>query len=177
MRKETSRAGNSAPNAAYIPVLRLDCLESERRQDRRGPDPGHRLKRYHATLPVIGRLIAGGAGCTRWPQVGRTKSLRSMVTEIARLGELVASISAAPRVRFISPDRWRGGVDWHQLGSDSPESKHRGARLLGLIGAASENRRSLDQAPDHGSPLWTVRIHFSCESRRTDLGRSPVHVE
>jgi len=91
------------------------------------------LTRYQPPLkPVIGRLIAGGAGERDGLREG-DEVVEVDGHAIAGWEELVASISAAPG-RALQFKILRGGAT-HQL-TVTPEPKHEAGKTLGRIGAA-----------------------------------------
>jgi regulator of sigma E protease len=91
------------------------------------------LTRYQPPLkPVIGRLIAGGAGERDGLKEG-DEIVEVDGHAIAAWEELVAAISAAPG-RTLQFDILRGGAA-HRL-TVTPESKHESGKTLGRIGAA-----------------------------------------
>jgi regulator of sigma E protease len=91
------------------------------------------LTRYQPPLkPVIGRLIAGGAGARDGLKEG-DEIAEVDGHAISRWEELVALISAAPG-RTLQFNILRGGAQ-HRL-AVTPESKQEGGKILGRIGAA-----------------------------------------
>ncbi len=91
------------------------------------------LTRYQPPLkPVIGRLIAGGAGERDGLKEG-DEIVEIDGRAIAGWEQLVASISAAPG-RTLEFGILRGGAPHHL--AVTPEAKHEGGKTLGRIGAA-----------------------------------------
>ena len=91
------------------------------------------LTRYQPPLkPVIGRLIAGGAG-ERDGLLEGDEVLAIDGRAVAGWEDLVASISAAPG-RALQFDISRAGTEHHLV--VTPESKHENGKTLGRIGAA-----------------------------------------
>jgi len=91
------------------------------------------LTRYQPPLkPVIGRLIAGGAG-ERDGLMEGDQVLEIDGRAIAGWEELVASVTAAPG-RALQFNVLRAGTAQHVV--VTPESKHEGGKTLGRIGAA-----------------------------------------
>ncbi|HXF15405.1 MAG TPA: RIP metalloprotease RseP [Burkholderiales bacterium] len=91
------------------------------------------LTRYQPPLkPVIGRLIAGGAG-ERDGLMEGDQVLEIDGRAIAGWEELVASVTAAPG-RALQFNVLRAGTEQHVV--VTPESKHEGGKTLGRIGAA-----------------------------------------
>jgi regulator of sigma E protease len=91
------------------------------------------LTRYQPPLkPVIGRLIAGGAGERDGLKEG-DEIVNVDGHAIAGWEELVASISSAPG-RALQFDILRGGAAHHL--TVTPEPKHEAGKTIGRIGAA-----------------------------------------